>query len=413
MVPTLLILSALVFLSVRFIPGDIIDAHGEPDGLLGRVRWTASSWSAILGLDVPIHVQYVRWVGGILVRGTLGDSLLGKDTVEAKIWLRAGPTFQLGLMALSHRHGHRPAGRHLLRHSSGHRRRLRRQNGGGVGAGDAQLLAGPDGDHLPCAVVELVAAHHHGAVRSTTRGRAWASSSSPASFSAPPSRAGTMRITRTMMLEVLRQDYVRTAWAKGLRERMVVLRHAIKNAMIPVLSAIGLAVPLLVGGSVIIEIHLQPAWHGSDDVGGAAGSRLPGRVRGEPVLRHRRAGHQPPHRSALRLPGPAGCGTSSGGTVMSDVGSARHRWPAFFGARKGQRSRPGRRGWRDGFLARLVREKPLGAASAAVVVLLIFVSIFADDPGALRHPRGQRQGPPAGGLGGARGWAPITWAATC
>ncbi|MDE0023657.1 MAG: ABC transporter permease [Spirochaetaceae bacterium] len=52
--------------------------------------------------------------------------------------------------------------------------------------------------------------------------------------------AGTMRITRTMMLEVLRQDYVRTAWAKGLRERMVVLRHAIKNAMIPVLSAIGL-----------------------------------------------------------------------------------------------------------------------------------------------------------------------------
>ena len=65
--------------------------------------------------------------------------------------------------------------------------------------------------------------------------------------------AGTMRFTRTMMLEVLRQDYVRTAWAKGLRERLVIVRHAIKNAMIPVVSAIGLALPLLVGGSVIIE----------------------------------------------------------------------------------------------------------------------------------------------------------------
>ena len=65
--------------------------------------------------------------------------------------------------------------------------------------------------------------------------------------------AGTMRFTRTMMLEVLRQDYVRTAWAKGLRERLVVVRHAIKNAMIPVVSAIGLGLPILVGGSVIIE----------------------------------------------------------------------------------------------------------------------------------------------------------------
>ena len=99
MVPTLLILSALVFLSVRFIPGDIIDA------LESRMDYLAApldreQLERVLGLDVPIHVQYVRWVGDILVRGTLGDSLLGKDTVEAKIRLRAGPTFQLGLMAL-------------------------------------------------------------------------------------------------------------------------------------------------------------------------------------------------------------------------------------------------------------------------------------------------------------------------
>ena len=65
--------------------------------------------------------------------------------------------------------------------------------------------------------------------------------------------ASTMRMTRTMMLEVLRQDYVRTAWAKGLRERRVVLRHAVKNALIPVVTPVGLQLPIIAGGSVIIE----------------------------------------------------------------------------------------------------------------------------------------------------------------
>ena len=60
-------------------------------------------------------------------------------------------------------------------------------------------------------------------------------------------------MTRTMMLEVLRQDYVRTAWAKGLNERVVVLRHALKNAFIPVITLIGYSLPVMIGGSVIIE----------------------------------------------------------------------------------------------------------------------------------------------------------------
>jgi peptide/nickel transport system permease protein len=63
----------------------------------------------------------------------------------------------------------------------------------------------------------------------------------------------TMRLTRTMMLEVLRQDYIRTAWAKGLRERVVVLRHALKNALNPVLTTIGLQLPVLIGGAVVVE----------------------------------------------------------------------------------------------------------------------------------------------------------------
>jgi len=62
-----------------------------------------------------------------------------------------------------------------------------------------------------------------------------------------------MRMTRTMMLEVLRQDYIRTAWAKGLNERTVIVRHALKNAFIPVVTIIGVMVPMVVGGTIVIE----------------------------------------------------------------------------------------------------------------------------------------------------------------
>ena len=65
--------------------------------------------------------------------------------------------------------------------------------------------------------------------------------------------AATMRMTRTMMLEVLRQDYIRTAWSKGLKERLVVVRHAVKNALIPVVTLVGLQLPILLGGAVIME----------------------------------------------------------------------------------------------------------------------------------------------------------------
>ena len=65
--------------------------------------------------------------------------------------------------------------------------------------------------------------------------------------------AGTMRLTRTMMLEVLRQDYIRTAWSKGLKERVVIMRHALRNALIPIVTLIGGQMPILVAGSVIME----------------------------------------------------------------------------------------------------------------------------------------------------------------
>ena len=68
------------------------------------------------------------------------------------------------------------------------------------------------------------------------------------------SGAGLMRITRSELLEVLRQDYVRTAWSKGLRERTVIRRHALRNAMVNVLSVLGLAIAALVGGNIVLEL---------------------------------------------------------------------------------------------------------------------------------------------------------------
>src|SRR5262249_61338574 len=65
--------------------------------------------------------------------------------------------------------------------------------------------------------------------------------------------ASVMRMTRSMVLEVLREDYVRTAWAKGLPERMVIARHVLKNAMIPLGTVVGLQLSTLIGGTVIME----------------------------------------------------------------------------------------------------------------------------------------------------------------
>ena len=63
----------------------------------------------------------------------------------------------------------------------------------------------------------------------------------------------TMRLVRNMMLEVLRKDYVRTAWAKGLPERVVILRHVLKNSLIPVITMIGLQLPVVIGGAIVVE----------------------------------------------------------------------------------------------------------------------------------------------------------------
>ena len=98
-IPTLFILSILVFLSVRFIPGDVIDTMvANNEYLTGAIDREA--YEQMLGLDVPVHVQYGRWIGGIFLRGTLGSSLLGRGTVEEKIIGRLPVTIELGFLAI-------------------------------------------------------------------------------------------------------------------------------------------------------------------------------------------------------------------------------------------------------------------------------------------------------------------------
>ncbi len=99
-IPTLFILSVLVFLSVRFIPGDVIDVIAGRMAFTGGGQLDRATIEQRLGLDLPIHVQYGRWIGGILLRGTLGESLLGGWRIEERMLGRLPVTAELGLLAI-------------------------------------------------------------------------------------------------------------------------------------------------------------------------------------------------------------------------------------------------------------------------------------------------------------------------
>ena len=249
-IPTLFILSILVFLSVSFIPGDVIDVMQSRMQGLGELD--REQLEQTLGLDQPVYVQYGRWLGDILLHGSLGRSLMGDWSVEEKILGRLPVTIELGVMAIV------------------------------IGL----LIALPVGiysairqdtpvDYLgrSVAILGLATPNFWLGIMVMIYPAIWWGWSPPMrliTFTEDPlgnlgmflipsvilgtaSAAATMRMTRTMMLEVLRQDYIRTAWSKGLNERVVIVRHATKNALIPVVTLIGLQLPILVGGSVIME----------------------------------------------------------------------------------------------------------------------------------------------------------------
>ena len=251
LIPTFLLLSILVFLSVRFLPGDAVDALiSDMQYVIGDIDREALE--RMLGLDQPIYVQYGRWLAGIFLHGTLGNSLLGAWRVEEKILGRLPTTVELGVMAIV----------------------IGLLIGLPVGIYSA-MRRNTAADYVgrSVAIIGLATPNFWLATLILTFPAIWWAWSPPltlvpfrtdpldnlAVFIIPSLilgtylAAATMRMTRTMMLEVLRQDYVRTAWSKGLQERVVIVRHAIKNALIPVVTLIGLQMPILIGGSVIME----------------------------------------------------------------------------------------------------------------------------------------------------------------
>ena len=252
MIVTLFLVSIIVFTMIRLIPGDVVDAMIRDIGLQKVGQIDREAIERRLGLDAPIHVQYGRWIGDIVLHGNLGDSMRSFQPLTPVILGRMPVTFELGLMAIV------------------------------IGL----VIALPVGiysairqdtlaDYLgrTIAIIGLSTPNFWLATMVMLFPAIWWGWSPPVElipFTEDPlgnlgqfmipglilgtaSAAATMRMTRTMMLEVLRQDYIRTARSKGLRETTVVTRHAVKNALIPVVTIVGANLPILVGGAVIME----------------------------------------------------------------------------------------------------------------------------------------------------------------
>jgi peptide/nickel transport system permease protein len=253
-IPTLFIASLIIFFLIRLIPGDIIDQMVREHEYVSDVtrQMTRDVITHELGLDVPLHVQYGRWLGDIFLHGSLGASLWSKTTIVEEILVRWPVTVELGLLAL--------VVAFCISLPIGTYSAIRQDTVGDyLGRSLAILFVAIPNFWLATMVMVFPSLWWN-----------WSPPMMLIKFTDDPlgnlqmfivpalvlgvAMAGvTMRMTRTMMLEVLRQDYVRTAWAKGLRERVVVTRHVLKNALIPVVTIVGLQLPVMIGGTVIIE----------------------------------------------------------------------------------------------------------------------------------------------------------------
>jgi peptide/nickel transport system permease protein len=246
-VPTLFLVSILVFMLMHMRSGDVVIQMLEGYAYAETVEALRHE----LGLDKPLHEQYLTWISGVL-QGDLGYSLWTKQPILMEFARRFPVTLELTFLTII----------------------ISVTFGIGVGVFSAirqetwvdylgrvvaiLALAVPY-FWLAILVVVLPAIYWRWTPLWTYVPLSTDTLENLKIMIFPAlvfgvSRAGPiMRITRSAMLEVQRQDYIRTAWAKGLPERSVILRHAIKNALIPVVSIIGLQIHFYLGGTVIIE----------------------------------------------------------------------------------------------------------------------------------------------------------------
>jgi peptide/nickel transport system permease protein len=246
-IPSLLIASLVVFTLPRLIPGDVVQLMLE-EKAYGK---DLEELRAKLGLNRPIYVQYFEWLGQV-VRGNFGESLWTKRPVLDELAARLPVTLELGLFAVVFAL--------MIAIPIGVLSATRADTLRDYAARSAAILGlSVPGFWLATLVIILPAiwwgwTPH---LSFTEFGRDplthVAQFILPALILGIASAAALMRLTRAMLLEVLRQDYVRTAWAKGLSERWVVVKHSLKNALIPVVTVLGIQLAQIFSGTVVIE----------------------------------------------------------------------------------------------------------------------------------------------------------------
>jgi len=252
-IPTLFLVTLIVFFSVRFVPGNVVDLMAAEMAAAAGTggELTAKVIAHELGLDVPVHIQYGKWLGG-LFRGDLGESLWTKRPILNEIVSRLPISLELGILAII-------IGL-LIAFPIGVYSAIRQDTRGDyIGRSFAIMCIAVPSFWIGTMVMVFPSVWWNWSPPvqcipiTENLGQNLLQFIIPAAIMGMVLSGVTMRMTRTMVLEVLRQDYIRTAWSKGLRERVVVMRHALKNSLIPVVTIIGMQIPILIGGSVIME----------------------------------------------------------------------------------------------------------------------------------------------------------------
>jgi peptide/nickel transport system permease protein len=247
LIPTLILVTLLVFSIIRLLPGNIVVLMMSEQGYASD----KAKLEQMLGLDRPFYQQYLSYIGRVF-RGDFGVSFWTKEPVLDEILQRLPVSLELALLAMCF--GlliALPAGiLSAIRQDSWLDYLFRTFAIGGLSVPGFWM-----------ATIIIVSASIYWKwvppMRFTPFLRDPLVNLSqfilPAIILGFALSASVMRMTRSMVLEVLREDYVRTAWAKGLRESAVIARHVLKNAMIPVVTIMGLQFSALIGGTVIME----------------------------------------------------------------------------------------------------------------------------------------------------------------
>ncbi|MGB4863214.1 MAG: ABC transporter permease [Tepidiformaceae bacterium] len=247
-VPTVLLVMFMTFMMLRLVPGSLVDTI-----LADRPYSTAEDRIQLekqLGLDEPIPTQFVKYTWKVM-RGDLGESPWTTTPVTTELEKRLPVTMEFGFLAIL-------IGL-VISLPIGVLSAIRQDTISDYISRSFAILA-LSVPYFFTATIIIVFGPKWGWTPPLIY-KGWSDGPiahvyyflAPATLLGLALGGGVMRLTRTMVLEVLRQDYIRTAWAKGLRERSVILRHALKNALIPVITVVGLQVGTAISGTIILE----------------------------------------------------------------------------------------------------------------------------------------------------------------